>query len=157
MKLVIFDLDDTLYDCTGQLNGSLKGLEAIKPFPETLDALRAITCRKALVTKGMLRVQYGKIRILDIASFFPDIFVCKDALRKKKAFKKILGRYSYFNASEIVVFGNRRDEEIRFGNELGLVTILLRHGKYKDMEPVSEFDIPKFEIDSITELPDLLR
>jgi len=155
MKVLIFDLDDTLYSRTKSLDDSLRNLNNIKSFPEVKKILKNKKILKILVSKGKKELQYKKLEVLGIKNLFDEIFICSMDEDKKNCFKKVLAKYGLKN--EIFVIGNRIDSEIRYGNELGIKTILLFHGKYKNLKPKNKFEIPTHTIKFIADLNKLCK
>lgn len=127
--MIIFDLDDTLYDRSGSLTDSLNGLEGIRPFPGVKEFLQRKDFRKVLITKGKKKLQDLKLDLLGIRNFFDEIIICEGSEGKMKS----LRRFSEKSGEKWVV-GNRIDEEIIFGHELGFKTVWLKHGKYKNLK-----------------------
>lgn len=159
MKLVIFDLDDTLFDTSGQLDETFKNIDNIKPFPETKKILSAKGYTKVLVTrmKHGLDIQNKKIDVLGIRKFFDEILFCPKDEEKKSCFEQILKRYPLSKKEEIYVIGNKRSSELRAGKMLGLKTILLKHGKYKDLKPKDSFEEPDYTIKKLDELLEIIQ
>ena len=139
--LIIFDLDDTLYDRIGQLKDDLTGLEKIKLYLGVKDFLQKTDLVKILVTKGNQELQFKKLEILGLKSLFDQIIVCSSDEHKKSSFNKILQKYP---DKKILVIGDRVNSEIRYANQLGLKTVLLNQGKYKNLKAESRFDIPNW-------------
>jgi putative hydrolase of the HAD superfamily len=156
MNVVIFDLDDTLFDRCGQLDETYANLPNIKPFPETKKVLLAPGFKKALVSRGDPVIQQKKIDVLGIRAFFDDIFVCNTVEEKKELFEKIARKHKA-KKGEVFIVGDRIDSEIRYGNMLGFVTILLKHGKYKDLKPKDEFEVPTFTIQNLKQVVDICK
>ena len=152
--LIIFDLDDTLYDRTGQLSDNLKELFEIKLFPKIKEILEQNHFNKVLVTTGDETLQNQKIDVLGIRNFFDKIFICDCNSEKIKCFKEIRKNYP---KEQIIVVGNRIDAEIAAGNQVGLQTVLLRHGKYKSLKAKNEFEVPDYEIEQIFQMGELIR
>ena len=152
-SILIFDLDDTLYQRWGVVNDDFSGMEALQPYPGAYDFLRKTTCKKMLVTKGNPAIQVKKIELLGIKEFFEEILICSTDDEKKKAFKQLKEKHP---DSEFWVIGDRIDSEIRFGNELGMTTVLLRKGKYAELMPKEQVEVPTFEIKEFSELNEVL-
>lgn len=162
--LIIFDLDDTLYDKTGQLSDDLKELNEIKLFSGVKEILDKTEIKKVLVTCGDVVLQRRKLEILGINNSFDNVFICPENEGKEEIFKFIINKYNTdrnyiynIDKSKIFVVGNRIDSEIRYGNKLGLKTILLRHGKYKNLERKDNLEIPNYEINNMCEMGDLIK
>jgi FMN phosphatase YigB (HAD superfamily) len=159
MKLIIFDLDDTIFDTTGQLNGSYENLNLIKIFPGTIKLLKTLKNKKItliLISTGNKVIQKKKIKLLKIEHFFDDMLFCKQPNKKIDLFKKILKKYPIRNKRNIFVIGDRIDREIMFGNILGCTTVRLFRGKWKKLKPENLYQIPMFTIKSIKEFTNFL-
>ena len=87
-KLLIFDLDDTLYARYGVVADDYSGMENIAPYSGVIELLNDQEFSKILVTKGETHIQNKKIDLLAIRQFFSRIFICKTDL-KKKIFLKV--------------------------------------------------------------------
>lgn len=162
MKLVIFDLDDTLFDTTGQLRDSHNGLDSITPFPGTIPLLTAIKEKeipmvlvssfKSSLGTGDENVQNKKIDLLGIRRFFNSIALGAGGPEKFAAFKNIVEHAGIEDRKQILVVGDRIDSEIMYGNMLGCTTVRLMHGKRKHLIPETPFQEPAHSIYSIGEL-----
>ena len=154
--LIVFDLDDTLYDKTGQVaeHSRWRDVEKIVPLPGVKEFLSSFEGKKILLTKETdPGLQTKKIEALGIKKFFDKIIICHSDDEKKALLGKI--KQDYPN-EEIWVVGDRIDTEIRFGKELGLKTIRLKNGKYKDLVPRNSYEVPDYEIASFKELKKVL-
>jgi putative hydrolase of the HAD superfamily len=150
--LIIFDLDDTLFfrlpdDYTDD------DVNNIKPYPGVLELLQRTDYKKVLVSKGTQEFQYRKLNSLGISELFDRIIICSTGEEKRDALQEILRSYPEDN---IWVIGDRRDSEIRYGNELGFKTVLLRSGKYKDLEAKDILEMPDYEIKEFKEFLKLI-
>lgn len=133
--LIVFDLDDTLYDCSGQVKFETRWQDArcITPFPGAIDFLSSYPSKKILLSRETdTGLQNVKIDSLGIRDYFVEIYLCQRGEEKKTVLEKIQREYS---SEDIWVVGDRIDSEIQYGNELGLKTVRLSCGKYKDMMP----------------------
>lgn len=154
--LIVFDLDDTLYDCFGYFpNGKVSDeIAELKPLPGVLPILQRKDITKVLLSKGEKEWQHKKIEKLGISAYFDKILVCATSEEKKLLLQHVIRE---FKDSNTWVVGDRVDSEIRFGNELGLKTVLLRRGKYADLKPRDQWEIPHYVITSFIELEQILR
>src|SRR4051812_40649440 len=107
MKIIIFDLDDTLYDRTGQLkdNFSKQDFLEIKPFPGTKTILNYPGYKKILVStaKHGAEFQKSKLKILEILHLFDELIFCQNDQEKLNVFKQILKNHSNITAKDILV------------------------------------------------------
>jgi putative hydrolase of the HAD superfamily len=150
--LVIFDLDDTLFSRLPD-GHSEEQLNQIKLYPHLNKFLNRRDIKKALVTKGDEDVQRKKIASLGIKNHFDDVLICSEDIEKKECFENLLQKYP----QKIVwIIGDRIDSEIRWGNELGLNTIRLKKGKYKELKVSHENQKPDYEIEDYVDLSQIL-
>ncbi len=155
--IVIFDLDDTLYSRTEQLkdNYSEEDLSKITLFPGVKGFLENPSFKKILVTKETEEgLQNKKIDQLKIRNFFNKIFICSKNEEKKEHFTKVLKENPY---QKIFVVGDRIDSEIRFGNELGLITILIKSGKYQGLVPKDLMEKPTYTVNDFTNIKKIIK
>lgn len=152
-KLLIFDLDDTLYLCSGVVKQDYSNLNKIETFPGVKELLSKGPWRSILVSKGDRAIQVKKLEVLGIKDDFHAIIFCPADEDKKGCFVKILNQYPGF---DYWVIGNRIDSEIRYGKELGLKTVLIKRGKYKNLKAKDGYEIPDYEIEHFSELGGVL-
>lgn len=146
--LIIFDLDDTLFPRLAD-NYTENDLNDIKPYPGVGKLLVRNDFKKILVSKGEPESQYKKLAALRIKRFFDEIIICSTAEEKRDIFRRISLRFSN---EAIWVVGDRIDSEIRYGNELGFKTVLLKRGKYKDLKAKDDSEMADFEFGSFKEI-----
>jgi FMN phosphatase YigB (HAD superfamily) len=153
-KVIVFDLDDTLFDSTNQPKDT-GGSWDIKIFDNFLPILKSDSFINILVTRGDKDRQNRKIDVLRIRKYFADIHIVDSDTHKYETFITI--RDAFLN-NEIVVIGNRIDCEIRYGNQLGLKTIHVKHGKYSTLEPRDQYEIPTktISLDEVVDIKNLL-
>ncbi|MBI4147032.1 HAD hydrolase-like protein [Candidatus Woesearchaeota archaeon] len=155
--LIVFDLDDTLYDCSGQMKEATKWQDArcIVPFPGVIDFLGSFPARKILLSRETdAGLQDVKIDALRIRTYFDKIYFCRRNEEKKNLLGKIQQEYS---SEDIWVVGDRIDSEIQYGNELRMKTVRLRHGKYSQLEPQNDYQKPHGNITQFSDLAGILR
>lgn len=162
MRLLLLDLDDTLYDKTGQLGDepfTEAQFNAIHPFPEVPQLLALPRCKKILVSAARSgpALQHRKLAILGLLGLFDSIHICASDGDKLDIFRHLLTFHQVSDPKEVFVVGNRRDSEIRWGNLLGCTTILLQHGKYRALQPLDDLEVPSFTITTLKELLALLQ
>ena len=222
IKAVVFDLDDTLYDCTGSLLEASRrraarvlveaGLpmspeEALrmqvalgeergphfKVFDEiarqydlgeeviasayraynsdevgeihlfsdassTLKFLRDEGILCFLLTSGIHKRQAVKIHKLGLEDAFDEV-VINDVERGQlisDCLRHLLGEYD-LRPGETLLVGDRPPQEIHAGNDLGMLTVQMLHGRFKDQTPKSDIEEPDYKIQHIAELHNVLR
>ncbi len=90
-------------------------------------AVRTIPAQRFLVTSGFLKLQQSKIRQLQIANDFREIFIIDpdtSSLSKKDIFAHILEKYA-LRGSDVVIIGDDPESEIQAASELGLRSFML--------------------------------
>lgn len=154
--LLIVDLDDTLFDCTGQMKRETQweDVKSITLFPGVREFLSSFSGKKVLVTRETDKgLQNRKIDTLGIRNLFDQIMICSSNEEKKEYFRRLKKQFS---GQEIAVIGDRLDVDIRFAKELGMKTCRVKQGKYSMMIPSSPVEVPDVEIDHFSQLTKLL-
>lgn len=154
--ILIFDLDDTLYQKHGVVADDNSGIKKIKLYPEAKRLLEEFKTRFKiiLVTKGDAAIQNKKIDLLKIRILFDGIMICSLPEEKKACFLKIKKE---FPKEKYIVIGDKLGEEIRYGNELGMITVQLKKGKYENKVPKEKNEIPQYTINEFSALSGLLN
>ncbi len=150
--LILFDLDDTLFRRLPD-EYTDEEVNALRLFPGAREILSRTDIDKVLVSRGTYDFQMRKIDVLGIRDLFDEIFICAIAEEKKELFQQAAAE---FRATDVWVVGDRPDTEIRYGNELGFTTVLVRGGKYNGIVPQEESDVPDYVITTFSELQGLL-
>ncbi|GGH06589.1 HAD family hydrolase [Mucilaginibacter phyllosphaerae] len=100
---------------------------------ETYDALRQIPIDKFLVTTGFTKLQMSKVKMLNIAGDFKQVYVVdpeQSNKTKKDIFQKIMQENGY-REEDILVIGDDPKSEIKAAIDLGIDTFLFDpEGKY---------------------------
>ena len=222
IKAVIFDLDDTLYDCTGSLidasrtraakalveaglpcteeevyqlqkelterygpychvfneivnkyhadskliNIAYKAYNSsevyeIKPFPyviPTLKELKEKGYKLFLLTVGVHERQEKKINILGLKPYFDEMVISDQeiGLPMEDCMRDLIERHA-INFREAVMVGDRVREELRIAKSLGMTTIQMLHGRFKNEPAVNECDKPDYKIKRIFQIATILQ
>lgn len=134
-------------------------IQGIKPFPGVRQLLAKLQKQFTLVLISMGKEdrQRQKIKELKLESYFDFICTVDGKTRSKSScLRQVLEMY-HFSPREICVVGDRIDSEIRHGNELGMITIRLLHGKYRILQPRDAAEHPMFQIKKITEIEGIVQ
>lgn len=97
----------------------------MQPF-EDYKHLRNIPLDKFLVTSGFVKLQYSKIKQLNIENDFKEIFIVDletSNQTKKETFAEIMQKYVY-QPDELLIIGDDPQSEIKAALELGIDTFL---------------------------------
>ncbi|MBI4153181.1 HAD hydrolase-like protein [Candidatus Woesearchaeota archaeon] len=128
-------------------------------FPGVRDMLSRLKTKYTLVllSTGPEELQQKKIAKLDIRDFFDFICIADGkTITKSSCLRQVLEMYHY-HPSQICVVGDRIDSEIRYANELGMVTVQLVHGKYSTLKPKDELEKAKYQVKQITAVERLMQ
>ncbi len=127
----------------------------LRPFPGVVPTLLKLREEHKLgvISNGLAVKQWEKLIGLGIHHFF-DIVTTSDEDGYSKPQKEIF-EYSMkelnLKSKECVMVGDRLDTDILGGKIAGMITVLIRTGRRKDM-PKSPEETPDFEIYRISEL-----
>lgn len=95
------------------------------------------TLEKYLVTMGFTKMQWSKIKMLNVESDFKEVIVNDPETTddtKKEVFQRMLERYN-LNPKEVLVIGDDPESEIKAGNDLQMPTVLYdRMNEYDDSQ-----------------------
>ena len=162
IKLIVFDLDDTLLDTTRLLipiartqafeDRIMQPLPLMTGAQENLDYLRD-KYDMVLLTQGRPDAQQKKIKSLGIGNYFKKQYFADPSVNETKAqyFQKILDD-SGLPAENIISIGNRRYTDIREAKKLGMNTCLFHYGEHADEKVSQNEDVPDFTVINHKEL-----
>jgi putative hydrolase of the HAD superfamily len=125
--------------------------DEIKPFPDYFE-IRRLAPERFLVTTGFTKLQYSKIRGMNIETDFKEIHVIDPLASeqtKKEVFADILNRHGYTPA-EVLVVGDDLESEIKAAQTLGIDTVL--YDKY-NLHPDH---LTTYKISDFTELASII-
>jgi FMN phosphatase YigB (HAD superfamily) len=106
--------------------------EPLTPYPDVRAGLEQLSLLRFLLTTGFRRLQESKLRQLGLASLFVTVYV--DALDppgpvgKRALLERLIGEHG-LTPPEVVVIGDRADDELAAARSLGMVAVqVLRPG-----------------------------
>jgi|SRR5690606_38752458 len=109
--------------------------------------IREFPQMKFLVTTGFTKLQWSKIRQLNLETDFDACFVvdpAKSSKTKKDIFAEIMSSYG-LSAEELLVVGDDIHSEIKAGKELGIETVLYDFAsKYIELPDYTDYIITNF-------------
>ncbi len=162
IKLIVFDLDDTLLDTTTLLI-PIARTQAFEdrirqPLPLMADALANLQYLKdryilTLLTQGRIDAQMQKVKSLGIGSFFKEQFFADPTQAKPKGlfFQQIVSDFEV-HPEQALSIGNRRSTDIREAKKIGYKTCLFKYGEHQNEGIDVPEDKPDFEVHSHKEL-----
>jgi putative hydrolase of the HAD superfamily len=109
-----------------------------------------------LLTAGRKDIQNQKLDQLGIRKLFKEVGVIisrTEETKERWMASLIKGRYL---PEEVIVVGNRLDNEIKAGNRLGMITVWVKYGEGSGMIPSEETGQPDYIINGIAEFPKIL-
>jgi putative hydrolase of the HAD superfamily len=167
IKLIVFDLDDTLLDTTTLLIPIARTPEFEKrirePLPLMPGALENLQMLKTkyklvLLTQGRTDAQEAKVASCGIKEHFTAYFIAdpKKSETKYDFFLKIKRQFQ-LQDGEFLSIGNRRSTDIREAKRAGGLTCLFKYGEHQNELPEVPQDHPDFETISHKDLIQICR
>lgn len=141
IKGIIFDFNRTLFD--PKKNKLFKGV---------FDLLKKLSknYKLALISFGSKKeFIYG----LGLEKYFTKVLVVSE---KKPKYFKDCAKALDCKLNEILVVGDRVKSEIKIANELGMISVLLKKGKFASEPPQALEEEPNFIIFSLLEIEKIL-
>jgi len=133
----------------------------IVPFPDvpdTLERLKAQGYKLLMCTIGVPARQQRKIERLGLEPYFDEIAIVdiETGEHREECFRGLLAGHG-LRPQEVLVVGDRIQSEIKTGNAMGMLTVQMVHGRFKDQTPKSDIEEPDYKIQHIAELHNVLR
>jgi len=156
-----YGLDDDALEAAFHAYNSEEVAADIAPFPDVLPTLQMLRRQGILcflLTVGNHRRQQAKVRKLGLEDELDEVLV-NDTDRGaliSECMRYFVRKYD-LHPQEVLVIGDRPSEEIRFGNELGMVTAQMLHGRFSMAKPRDQFEVPQYRINNIFQVPTILR
>jgi len=162
LKLIVFDLDDTLLDTTELLIPIARTpafeariLQPLPLMPLAIENLEYLKTRYTLVllTQGRIDAQMQKVKSLNIGSYFKEQFFADPTQAKPKSlfFGRILLDFEV-HPSQALSIGNRRSTDIREAKKIGYKTCLFKYGEHQNEGIEVPEDQPDYEVSSHKDL-----
>ncbi|MGB9693844.1 MAG: TIGR02253 family HAD-type hydrolase [Fervidobacterium sp.] len=134
----------------------------LKPYPDTVPVLLKLRESGYLLgslSEGSSVKQWQKLIQLGIQHLFHKVVVSEEINEEKvnvKLFREILKK---LNASpkETIFVGNQLDTDILSANQMQIISVRIRKGKFRNKEPKDPEMTPKFEISKLSEIFDIIK
>ncbi|MHA1833632.1 MAG: HAD family hydrolase, partial [Candidatus Baldrarchaeia archaeon] len=136
--------------------------QRIKPYPDVvpvLEFLKKRGYRLGIISDGLIDVQLNRIRALKLEKYF-DMFTFSEEVGKNKPALEIFQlalRKANCSPSEAVMVGDNVKTDIVGANRIGMISIWIRRGIFKNVEPDNQFEVPNYTIYILNELIDILN
>lgn len=158
MPVIIWDLDSTIFDTHLQLihaDGTFDHVDDIQLYPDALTALTIKGVAHVMVSyaKHSVDIQNKKIDILGIRDFFDEIHIVSTDGTKIETMRDIKQCFK----GPFYVVGDKINDEIRYGNQLGMTTILCPRGEHMKLAPQDDYEKPDYVIQDLTELKNIVK
>ena len=133
----------------------------IEPFPDvpdTLERLRTQGYKLLMCTIGVPARQQRKIEVLGLGPFFDEIAIVdiETGEYREDCFRDLLARHG-LKPPEVLAVGDRIQSEIKTANSMGMLSVQMLHGRFRDLAPKSDLEEPDYKIARIGELHNVLR
>ena len=133
--------------------------DTLEPFPGVPDLLTRLGSRYPLflLTSGIPEAQARKVKALNFAPYFQEVLYAPLNVEraKYKALEALPERHDFTHA-DMVVIGDRIDNEIVAGNALGTRTVWIQQGECAAILPESPLETPDACIKSVLALDKIL-
>jgi FMN phosphatase YigB (HAD superfamily) len=143
IKGIIFDFNRTIFN--PETNKLTKGTNKI------LNKLKHL--KLCLISKNSCD-RKKQINDLKLNKFFIDIQIIEND-KEKKHFKKCL-KLMKLKPNEILVIGDRIKKEILIGNQLKMITVWFKSGKFSEDIPNNKLEKPNYTITNLEEIIKLI-
>ena len=136
---IIFDYNRTIFDP-----------DTDTLYPGALELLQRLSARHELVLVSRNEpARKKRIEELTITNYFQKIVFVNE--KSKQLFEEITG-----NEKKVMVVGDSIHDEIKIGNQLGLITVRLKKGKFAVEIPKDDDERARYEIMDINELENII-
>jgi putative hydrolase of the HAD superfamily len=127
----LYNLSDKFYKEVSKTFDALD-IKDITLFPgvtASISKLKRDGYKLILVTSGDRDLQERKIKALVLERAFDEIIITDNSSGKEKCFKEILIKYD-LKPEQVFCVGDKIKDEIEAGENMGMLTALMKHGRY---------------------------
>jgi len=153
MACFALDLDDTLVNTYRDLGDNIAKVKSLTLVDGAVHFLKKYGEKSIILSTGVETLQQQKIDTLYLRKFVPQIVIVPTHELKQAKLAAMAARKKESGA-DLVVVGDRVDQEIQMGNQLDLITVRMRlpGGKYFYNEPQNSMQRPDYEVSNFFEL-----
>ncbi|ADG13470.1 HAD superfamily (subfamily IA) hydrolase, TIGR02253 [Methanocaldococcus infernus ME] len=137
---------DPMIIATGIITYHNVKVALLRPYPNTIKTLielKKMSLKLGVLTDGLTIKQWEKLIRLGIHTFFDEVITSEEfGLGKPhlEFFKYGLKRFG-LKGEEVIYVGDRIDRDIEPAKKVGMITVRILRGKYKDMEGKADYTI----------------
>lgn len=135
-------------------NINIEGIHLFPGVRKTLSSLKK-DYKLVLISTGKPELQYHKLEILDIKEYFDHILI-NQKNTKEECFLEAIDLLG-IKANRIIGIGDRPDVDVKAANKLGMTSVRVRQGGYKEVIPGSSLEIADYDIVDLSEIMPILE
>ncbi len=127
----LYNLSEKFYKEVSSVVNALD-IKDITLFPDVTDSISKMKrdgYKLILVTAGDRDLQEKKIKALGLERAFDEIIITDNLSGKEKCFKEVLIKYC-LKPEQVFCVGDKIKDEIEVGKNMGMLTALMKHGRY---------------------------
>ncbi len=127
----LYNLSDKFYKEVSRIV-DVPDIKDIALFPDvtaSISKLKRIGYKLILITAGDHGLQERKIKMLGLERTFDEIIITDNLSGKEKCFRKILTKHA-LKPEQVFCVGDKIKDEIEAGENMGMLTALMKHGRY---------------------------
>lgn len=128
----------------------------LEPIEGAVDVLAALACRRFLLTSGDADTQLRKLALAGLETHFEEVVCVPPRAAKEAALRDLLARHGLV-AHEVVVIGDRLDNEIAAARAVGAWGVRVAAGEGSWAEPRGAAEQPHYTVPSVEALPAVLE
>ncbi len=127
----LYNLSDKFYkEVSSDVNTlDIKDITLFPDVNTSISKLKSVGYKLILVTVGNRDLQERKIKTLGLERAFDEIIITDNSSGKEKCFREILIKYD-LKPEQVFCVGDKIKDEIEAGENMGMLTALMKHGRY---------------------------
>jgi len=134
----------------------------LKPYDDTTPTLKRLKdsgYKIGVISDGLSLKQWQKLIRLGLEDMFNTVVVSEDVGVEKphpEIFEKTCKELEV-SPEDCMYIGDRLDTDVLGANKMGMISVRLLRGKYKEMKPQGLQERPDFEIKRMEEILEILK
>jgi len=152
MPLFVFNLDDTLVNTSRDLGGGRPLISNLTLVDGATEFLKKCGNRSVILSCGVETLQQQKIDHVGLRDLVRQVVIVPTVEKKNIRLAMFASEADRLQC-DVVVVGDRVDQEIRMGNALGCITVRMRlpDGKHRGDMPIVREDRPTYIVSDFFE------